>query len=156
MRGMTITVLVLGSMAFGGCTTGIQLTDEGREVQQVEYAEMKPGCRLVGDVAIGIPPDAAHAPTKDDLIALMRNKAGREGGDTVVVDWAEERDAHSEEAVHWVGRGRAYNCPEDESGGSTPIEEDTGLEEEAGEDGSGESEGSEESPGGVSDDELLG
>ncbi len=89
-----------------GCTTGIALTDRGAEVTRIADADIAPGCRLLGDVAIGIPPDAGRPRTEEQLEMLMRNKAGEVGATHVVVEQSEDR------GEHWVGRGRAYRCPE--------------------------------------------
>lgn len=89
-----------------GCTTGIALTDRGSQVTRAADADLPPGCRLLGDVAIGIPPDAARPRTEEQLEMLMRNKAGEVGATHVIVEHSEDR------GEHWVGRGRAYRCPE--------------------------------------------
>lgn len=89
-----------------GCTTGIALTDRGSQVRRAADADLPPGCRLLGDVAIGIPPDAARPRTEEQLEMLMRNKAGEVGATHVIVEHSEDR------GEHWVGRGRAYRCPE--------------------------------------------
>ncbi|NIS34161.1 MAG: DUF4156 domain-containing protein [Actinobacteria bacterium] len=152
-----------------GCTTGIQLTDKGEQTRELSMADMPAGCRLIGDVTIGLPPDAGRPPTRDDLNKLMRNRAGQNGGNVVVVDFAEERNPNDEDARHWVGRGRAYACPEPEeesAGGAAPIEDDGATGDDTGE-GAGElddedlgldEEGAEGDDGGdgVSDEDLLG
>jgi hypothetical protein len=112
-----------------GCSSAIVLTDEGQTVQRVTDAEKPGGCRLLGDVAIGVPPDAARPRTEEELFVLMRNKAGEADGTHVVVDSTEQRDA-STERPYWVGRGRSYACPEEQrapaeegtAGGESPAE----------------------------------
>lgn len=165
MRRSTITLTVALGLA-AACTTGIQLTDKGERTRELSMTDMPSGCRLIGDVTIGLPPDAGRPPTREDLIKLMRNRAGQNGGNVVVVDFAEERNPNDEEARHWVGRARSYTCPEpeeDSSGGDAPMEDDA-MDEEMGE-GAGELDDEdlgldEEEDGGddesgVSDEDLL-
>ena len=128
MRRLGI-VLALG---LAGCSTGVVLTDEGTQVQNVSDVDMPTGCNLLGDVRIGIPPDAAMPSTRDELAILMRNKAGAMGGTHVVLEQAEERQRANGEP-YFRGRGRAYACPdevrgppEETSGGEAPAEEDDG------------------------------
>jgi len=119
-----------------GCSSAIALTDEGTRVRRVTDAEKPGGCRLLGDVSIGVPPDAARPRTEDELILLMRNKAGEAGGDHLVVDASEQRNATSERP-YWTGRGRAYACPEE-----TAVPEEPG----AGGNGDGEETSEDEVP----------
>jgi len=163
MRRGTITLAVALGLA-AACTTGIQLTDKGEKTRELSMADMPSGCRLVGDVTIGLPPDAGRPPTRDDLVKLMRNRAGQNGGNVVVVDFAEERNPNDEDARHWVGRGRAYTCPEPEeesTGGDAPMEDDSELSGDSGElsdEDLGLEEEEEEDTGGdeaISDEDLL-
>ncbi len=115
----TITNLVIAAAAVVaalGCNTAITLTDGGRLVHTAADADLPAGCTLIGDVAIGHPPDAARPPTQEDLVLLMRNKAADHGANYVVVDSKEER---GEVEKHWVGRARAYRCPDDSGQGAT-------------------------------------
>ena len=94
-------VVVALVVALAGCVGGIQLTERGSAVQHVTQAQMPGGCRLVGDVAIGLPPDAARPRTEEQLSMLMRNKAGEMGANHVVTETSEQRtDAGTD---HWVG-----------------------------------------------------
>lgn len=139
-----------------GCSSAIVLTDEGQSVRRVTDAEKPGGCRVLGDVAIGVPPDGARPRTEEELIILMRNKAGDADGTHVVVDSTEQRDADTERP-YWIGRGRAYACPEEQrapaeegtAGGET-TEEGEGGAEGGGEDGAegaeGEGEGEDTPP----------
>lgn len=146
MRKSAAVLVVL--IASAGCSSAIALTDEGQAVRRVTPAEKPGGCRLLGDVSVGVPPDAARPRTQDELILLLRNKAGESDATHMIVDSAEERNADTERP-YWVGRGRAYKCPEEpaappSSGGEQP---ETGGVEEMGEDeapaepGEGEDEG---------------
>ncbi|HEY8430930.1 MAG TPA: hypothetical protein VIL20_21275 [Sandaracinaceae bacterium] len=95
-------------VAFGiatGCTTGIALTDRGEQVRHVAPAEVPLDCRLLGDVTVGIPPDAGRPRTEEQLVMLMRNRAGALGATHVIIEQSEQR------GEQWVGRGRAYTCP---------------------------------------------
>jgi len=127
-------------LALVGCTSGIQLTDRGTAVEPMTQAQMPGGCRLVGDVAIGLPPDAARPRTEEQLSMLMRNKAGEMGANRVITEMSEQRtDAGTD---HWVGRGVAYYCdpsaapepaaaPTETTGGeATPPAEGAGLDPE--------------------------
>ncbi|HBQ14815.1 MAG TPA: hypothetical protein DEF51_28030, partial [Myxococcales bacterium] len=80
------------ALALAGCSTGVVLTDEGTQVQNVSDVDMPTGCNLLGDVRIGIPPDAAMPGSRDELAILLRNKAGAMGGTHVVLEQAEERE----------------------------------------------------------------
>jgi hypothetical protein len=167
MRRSTITLTVALGLA-AACTTGIQLTDKGEKTRELSMTDMPSGCRLIGDVTIGLPPDAGRAPTREDLIKLMRNRAGQNGGNVVVVDFAEERNPNDEDARHWVGRARSYRCPEPEegsSGGDAPMEDDDDMGEPMDDDGAGELDDEDlgldeededaDDEGGVSDEDLL-
>ena len=59
------------ALALAGCSTGVVLTDEGTQVQNVSDVDMPTGCNLLGDVRIGIPPDAAMPGSRDELAILM-------------------------------------------------------------------------------------
>lgn len=125
---LTILAVVVAT----GCTTGIALTDRGSHVTTVSSVDLPPGCRLLSDVAIGIPPDAARPRTEEQLVMLMRNKAGEIGGTHVLIEQSEAR------GEAWVGRGRAYACPETEpptvSAASAGGEDEASEDEASGED----------------------
>ncbi len=104
-----LTALLGTALLFNGCVTGIGLTNRGSHVQNVSQADAPLGCELMGDVAIGIPPDAGRPRTEEQLVTLMRNKAGEVGGTHVVVDFSEQRTGAGGEP-YYVGRGRAYAC----------------------------------------------
>lgn len=95
-----------------GCATGIVLTDPGARVQDVAPTEVPAGCEMLGDVSIGIPPDAARPRTEEELVTLMRNKAAESGATHVMVESREQRGTATEPA--YAGRARAYRCPEGE------------------------------------------
>jgi hypothetical protein len=69
-----------------GCATSIALTSGGTRVEHVQAADVPPGCNLLGDVPIGIPPDAARPRTEEQLVILMRNKTHEMGGNRVIID----------------------------------------------------------------------
>jgi len=104
-------------LALAGCATGIQLTDAGEGVRHVSRADMPTSCNLLGDVAIGIPPDAARPRTEEELIMLMRNKTGELGGNYVVLD-SSTTEQDSDGRDYYRGRGIGYACPEEEESGS--------------------------------------
>lgn len=133
-----------------GCATGIALTGDGEDVRHVQLADMPTGCNLLGDVAIGIPPDAARPRTEEDLVILMRNKAGEMGGNHLVVESTSQGTGQGGEP-YFRGRGVAYACPdeamepaeetsggemepapmeEDVEGGEAPAEESSAVEED--------------------------
>jgi hypothetical protein len=112
--------LLFSALALGACSTAIALTDRGTTVTEVASTGMPDGCSLIGDVSIGIPPDAGHPGTEAELVILMRNKAGQLGGTHVLVESRTHRDDEGGEG-HWVGRGRAYRC--DPSVTPTPAAE---------------------------------
>lgn len=102
--------LAMAITAATGCATGIILTERGARVQEVATADIPTGCQMLGDVSIGIPPDAARPRTEEQLVTLMRNKAAEIGGTHVLVESREPRTEAGRE--HFVGRGVAYRCPE--------------------------------------------
>ena len=102
-------LVVLVVLALGACSTAIALTDRGTAVTEVGATGMPDGCSLIGDVSIGIPPDAARPGTEEELLILMRNKAGQLGGTHVLIESRQRHDDGHGEA-HWTGRGRAYRC----------------------------------------------
>jgi hypothetical protein len=116
MKPLLLVFLAAGALC--GCATGITLTTRGARVQNVGLADMPTGCEVLGDVPIGIPPDAARPHSEEELVILMRNKAGELGGNYVLVDSSDRRTGPANE-VFWVGRGRAYHCQEHE--GVDPI-----------------------------------
>lgn len=120
--GRSSILLVTLLLAFG-CATGITLTGEGRRVQRVQVADMPTGCNLLGDVAIGIPPDAARARTEEELIVLMRNKAGENGATHLIVESTDHRTGRGGEP-YYSGRGTAYACP-NEPEAISRVEDDT-------------------------------
>ena len=96
-----------------GCATGISLTTRGSLVRNVPPNDVPVGCNVLGDVPIGIPPDAARPHSQEELVILMRNKAGELGGNYVIVD-SSDHGAGPDGAVYYFGRGRAYSCSEDQ------------------------------------------
>jgi hypothetical protein len=103
-------LLALLALSFCACSTTLQLTERGTTVTALDGSDVPDGCTIVGDVAIGIPPDAGRPPTEEELVILMRNKTGQMGGTHLVIEMRDRReDAGS---VHYVGRGRAYRCVE--------------------------------------------
>lgn len=106
----TRSILSLAAiLALSACSTAIALTARGTEVTEIGSDGTPPGCSLLGDVSIGIPPDAGHPGTEAELVILMRNKAGEMGGTHVLVESRERRDDGGGN-FHYVGRGRAYRC----------------------------------------------
>ena len=155
MRRMKKALLVAVLLATG-CSTGITLTSAGEGVRRVSAADAPPGCNLLGDVAIGIPPDAARPRTEEELVILMRNKAGLLGGNHVVVDSTDERRDEGATEPHWVGRGVAYACPDEATASNTPAD-DTANDTAGGDDGMDEpmdDGGSDTDEGGASDEEM--
>ncbi|HJL19630.1 MAG TPA: hypothetical protein RMH99_28465 [Sandaracinaceae bacterium LLY-WYZ-13_1] len=152
-RKLAIPALAL---ALAGCATGITLTDEGEDVRHVQLADMPTGCNLLGDVAIGIPPDAARPRTEEQLHTLMRNKAGELGGTHVIVESTDERTGDTGE-IYYAGRGVAYACPE--AAMEAPEEETAGGEALAEEEGTAPAEETaDEEPGGdtaAEDDPIV-
>src|ERR1700753_4155961 len=102
-------LVLLSALAAGACPTAIALTDRGTQVVEIGATGTPDGCTMLGDVSIGVPPDAGHPGTETELVILMRNKAGRMGGTHVVVESRQRRDDGGG-ASHWTGRGRAYRC----------------------------------------------
>jgi len=129
MRDLSRTLVVSAPLLLLGCSTALQLTDEGRAVRLVSRADMPTGCNLLGDVAIGIPPDAARPHTEEDLQILLRNKAGELGGNHVVTEMS-QRHEDSSGQPYYRGRGTAFACPEPE-GGAEPDGATSGGEEAA-------------------------
>lgn len=113
-------VLALALVCLGACSTAIALTDRGTTVTEVASTGMPDGCSLIGDVSIGIPPDAGRPGTEAELVILMRNKAGQMGGTHVLIEARTRRDDGGGRE-HWVGRGRAYRC--DPSLAAHPVTE---------------------------------
>lgn len=116
-------LLLIGLALASGCSTGITLTSAGAGVEHIQAADTPVGCNLLGDVAIGIPPDAARPRTEETMITLMRNKAGEQGATHVVVESSESRRTEGEAEAHWVGRGIAYACDEDAPSSRAPVED---------------------------------
>ncbi|MCB9594389.1 MAG: hypothetical protein H6719_16780 [Sandaracinaceae bacterium] len=150
LHGTLAAIVALAASA--GCSTGIQLTDEGGRVQHITRADMPSGCNLLGDVAIGIPPDAARPRTEDELVTLMRNKAGQIGGTHLLVDNREQREDSSGNP-YYRGRGVAYACPHTEAavsaeGGGGGGDDTSGGEDTGGGDSGGDS-------GGSDDDDMM-
>jgi hypothetical protein len=156
MASRSKILIAFALVVTSGCSTAIALTDSGRLVHVATDADLPMGCNLIGDVPIGTQADAARAATEDDLVILMRNKAGDLGGNHVVVDSKEPR-GETEEGRHWVGRGRAYNCPPTEAQPSAPPEEETsgGEVEDDGEGGESEGEGEAAGDDALNDEDLL-
>ena len=107
-----------------GCTTSISLTDEGTRVRHVMRGELPASCRVIGDIPIGIPPDAAQPPTEEDMIILMRNKAGAGGATHVIVDTSSHENLPSGDRAY-RGRGTSYRCAAESSGGEETDGADT-------------------------------
>jgi hypothetical protein len=139
------------------CSAGISLTQRGTLVHHVERVDMPTGCNLLGDVSIGIPPDAARPHSQEELLILMRNKAGELGGNYVVVDQSSNHPGNQGETIY-SGRGIAYACPQ-QPRGRDPLtagapDEGSDGEEGGGGEGGGEEGGGDE--GGEGDLEGLG
>lgn len=121
---MRFTLLAVGFSAslLCGCAHQFALTAGGARVQRVERSQLPDGCRMVGDVSIGIPPDAALAATEAELLILMRNKAAGMGADHVVVEQSEQRPG-ADGVGHYVGMGSSYVCTPVTAGGEEePVE----------------------------------
>lgn len=144
-------VFALGAVLLTACTTGITTTSEGAGVSRVSRAALPPNCQLVGDVAIGIAPDAARPRTEDDLVILMRNKAGDFGASHIVVESSNPRGSGAER--YYAGRATAYRCRRADA---PPAEEGAGGEAtEEGVDGETQPEESEPPPMDSESDQLL-
>lgn len=102
-------VVLFSVLALTACSTAIALTDRGTTVAEVGATGVPDGCSLLGDVSIGIPPDAGRPGTEAELVILMRNKAGQMGGTHVLVE-SRHRTDDGNASEHWTGRGRAYRC----------------------------------------------
>ncbi|MDQ3038048.1 MAG: hypothetical protein M3Y87_36980 [Myxococcota bacterium] len=118
--------LVVAALLATACGPNIGLTERGTTVQRVERGGLPDGCRLVGDVAIGIPPDAGRPRTEEQLAMLMRNKAGELGANHVIVEFSEPRGTGA--GAHFVGSGTAYAC--DESAVRPPPAEPAAADDE--------------------------
>lgn len=129
--------MLLSVVLLAGCSTALQLTSEGEGVRHLSRADMPTSCNLLGDVAIGIPPDAARPRTEEELSILLRNKTGREGGNHVVTDMSEERQ-DSNGNPYWRGRGTAYACREQAGGAPDDGERSAGGEDTDSPDESGD------------------
>lgn len=139
------TCLLSSVVLLASCSTALQLTSEGEGVRHVSRVDMPTSCNLLGDVAIGIPPDAARPRTEEELSILLRNKTGRVGGNHVVTDMSEERhDSNGD--PYWRGRGTAYACRDEVMSAPGDGERSAGGEDTGGPDqeGEGASERSEE------------
>lgn len=119
-------VLLLSLSLATACATGIALTGEGQAVQHVPRTDIPVGCNLLGDIAIGIPPDAARPRTEEQLVILMRNKAAEHGGTHVIIESKSEQTGASGRS-YWSGRGIAYDCPEEQAA-AAPSEQTAGAE----------------------------
>lgn len=138
-------ILALSLLLAASCATTIQLTTSGNMVRNVTLAEMPTGCNLLGDVPIGIPPDAARPRTEEQLIILMRNKTAEMGGNRVVIE-SSHQDGSGPEA-YWRGRGVAYACSEEDlREPEAPPEEPAVGEEPAAEEPAEEAPAEEEEP----------
>ena len=127
MRSTSTLRSLVAALLATGCTLGISLTDRGTAVSEIAQADVPPGCTLVGDVAIGIPPDAARPRTEEQLVILMRNKAGEMGATHVVVVSRVPRGEGG--SAHYVGQGTAYRC--DTSAATPPPSEPASTGDEA-------------------------
>jgi hypothetical protein len=112
-----------------GCATTIQLTTNGNMVRNVSAGEMPTGCNLLGDVPIGIPPDAARPRTEEQLVILMRNRTAEMGGNRVVVDSAHQDGSGPES--YWRGRGVAYACSDEDLREPAAPPEEPAIDDEA-------------------------
>lgn len=117
---LTRALSIVPMLALVACSTAISLTDRGTAVTEVGATGMPDGCSLIGDVSIGIPPDAARPATEEELVVLMRNKAGQMGGTHVLVESRQRHDDGHGEA-HFTGRGRAYRCDPSVAPTETPA-----------------------------------
>ena len=147
----TALPLALASLVLAtACSAGISLTERGTLVHNVSRVDLPTGCNLLGDVSIGIPPDAARPRSEEELMILMRNKAGELGGNHVILDQSSSHPGNQGELI-WSGRGIAYACPQgdrgrdpltaggaDEDGGGGAGEEGASGEGASGEGASGE------------------
>ena len=116
-----LLLLGLSLLTFVGCAHTFALTSEGTRVQLVEHSALPDGCRVIGDVSIGIPPDASVANSEAELAILFRNKAAEMGADHVVVEQTEQRPG-SDGIDHYVGSASAYGCTAvATSGGEEPA-----------------------------------
>ncbi len=118
MRIGHIVVGVLAALAMG-CGHELALTTGGTHVQRVERPQLPDSCRVVGDVSIGIPPDAAIARSEAELTILMRNKAADMGADHIVVERSEARPGAGG-VTNYIGSASAYNCTVITGGGEDP------------------------------------
>jgi hypothetical protein len=122
-------------LAATGCSTGIVLTDRGARVHDVSPTDVPGGCTMLGDVSIGIPPDAARPRTEEQLVILMRNRAAESGATHVMVESRERRGTGVDE--HYSGRARGYRCPDEEPAApsaapaAAPEEEPAPADEES-------------------------
>jgi hypothetical protein len=120
MRIARLTLSLVLVLVLDACSTAIALTDRGTTVAEVGATGVPDGCTMLGDVSIGIPPDAGHPGTEEELVILMRNKAGQMGGTHVLVE-SRHRVEDSASSSHWTGRGRAYRCdPSQATAPATP------------------------------------
>lgn len=122
---MRIARVLLLSLSLCACSTAITLTDRGTTVTEVGSTGMPDACTLIGDVSIGIPPDAGRPGTEAELVILMRNKAGQMGGTHVLVESRHHEDDGRGDG-HWIGRGRAYRCAASAAPSTTPSEATSG------------------------------
>jgi hypothetical protein len=126
-------LLGLSLTMFVGCAHTFTLTTGGTKVKLVEHSALPDGCRVIADVSIGIPPDAAVANSEAELSILFRNKAADMGADHVVVEQTEQRPG-ADGINHYVGSASAYACtPVATSGGEEPAGEEPAAEEPAAE-----------------------
>ena len=139
MEASTRLCLLVFVILLMGCNTALQLTAAGEGVRHLSRADMPTSCHLLGDVAIGIPPDAARPRTEEELSILLRNKTGNDGGNHVVTDMSEERE-DSSGAPYWRGRGTAYACPEENMDVPDVGERSAGGEGTGGDDDDGDDE----------------
>ncbi len=162
MSSRLVVIVIAALFAASGCSTAIALTDKGQLVHVANDADLPMGCNLIGDIPIGLQADAARPRTEDELVILMRNKTGEQGGTHVVVDSKEQR-GQTEEGRRWVGRGRGYRCPastaqvtpSEEGDDDTVLEEETSGGEEEGAEGEGDGDGEEGGGDTLNDEDLL-
>lgn len=88
-----------------GC--GPSLSEAGEQVEFTVDGEAPPACSIVTDVRVGGSGDPSAPASEAALRTEMRNRAGVEGADFLVIDSMEQ----SGSGGGFEGRGRAYDCP---------------------------------------------
>lgn len=101
-----VAALAAGLIGCGGGLSGA-----GAQVDVLRTGSPPAECDLLGDVSIGVPPNTARPGSESEAITLMRNEAGADGAEYVVLVGTRERSDGGER--YFEARGRAYDCPED-------------------------------------------